>query len=58
MFEYHVVTSRAMAVEQLNELGKEGWQLVAVDGATFVFMRHINDGAKQRGTKRNARRGG
>jgi hypothetical protein len=40
MWEYKVVTSAGYLDEQdLNALGKEGWELVAVFENTFYFKR-------------------
>lgn len=43
-FEYKVVTKLLSREDKLNELGREGWELVAVsDGGTdFFFKREIN----------------
>ena len=43
-FEYKVVTKLLSREDKLNELGHEGWELVAVsDGGTdFFFNREIN----------------
>ena len=42
-FEYKVVTKLLSREDKLNELGREGWELVAVNGGTdFFFKREIN----------------
>ncbi len=42
-FEYKVIT-RILGVEKrLNELGYEGWELVACDGGSYVFKREYTD---------------
>lgn len=33
-WEYKVVTSR-LEIDELDELGKKGWELVSITGATF-----------------------
>jgi hypothetical protein len=38
-FEYKVITRIIGVEKRLNELGYEGWELVAVDGGTYVFKR-------------------
>lgn len=30
-------------VPQLNDLGQDGWELVAVDAGKFVFKREVSD---------------
>ena len=42
-FEYKVV-SRLVGVEKkLNELGYEGWELIAADNCTFFLKREYNE---------------
>ena len=38
-FEYKVITRIIGVEKRLNELGYEGWELVAFDGTTYVFKR-------------------
>ena len=38
-FEYKVVTRLVGVEKRLNELGFEGWELVAVESATYYFKR-------------------
>ena len=38
-FEYKVVTRLIGIEKKLNELGYEGWELVAVESGTYYFKR-------------------
>jgi len=38
-YEYKVVTRIIGVEKRLNELGFEGWELVAVDSGTYYFKR-------------------
>ena len=42
-FEYKVITRLVGVEKKLNELGFEGWELVAVDSGTMYLKREIND---------------
>ncbi len=45
-FEYTVVNLSNLAiterVKQMNDLGNEGWQLVAIDNGDLYFRKEIN----------------
>jgi len=40
-FEYKVVTRLIGVEKKLNDLGFEGWELVAVECGTYYFKREI-----------------
>jgi hypothetical protein len=42
-YEYKVITPFLNTEKKLNELGFEGWELVAVDGGTFYFKREYKE---------------
>ena len=42
-YEYKVVTRLWGRRRKLNELGYDGWELVAVDSAAMYFKREYND---------------
>jgi hypothetical protein len=42
-YEYKVITLVFGIEKKLNELGFEGWELVAVDGGTFYFKREYKE---------------
>ena len=42
-FEYKVITRPFSAEKKLNQLGYEGWELVAASGGQYVFKREYNE---------------
>ena len=40
-FEYKVVTRLIGVEKKLNELGLEGWELVAAESGTYYFKREF-----------------
>ena len=42
-FEYKTVTPLFHAERELNRMGYDGWELVAVDKGTLYLKREIND---------------
>ena len=42
-YEYKTITRLLLMEKKLNEMGYEGWELVAVDGGTAYLKREYND---------------
>ena len=42
-FEYKIITPLFKEEKKLNELGFEGWELVAVDNCSMYLKREYND---------------
>ncbi len=42
-FEYKVLTKLVGVEKKLNELGFEGWELVAYESGTFFFKREYKE---------------
>ena len=40
-YEYKVITPLVNAEKKLNELGFEGWELVAADGCSLYLKREL-----------------
>ncbi|MBO4811570.1 MAG: hypothetical protein J5552_08395 [Prevotella sp.] len=42
-FEYKVITRLMRVEKKLNQLGYEGWELVAASGGQYVFKREFSE---------------
>lgn len=41
LFEYKELSGFYIAENELNDLGKDGWELVLVDAGSYIFKREL-----------------
>ena len=41
LFEYKEISGLYIAENELNDLGKDGWELVLIDTGSYIFKREL-----------------